>query len=88
MFNLSRSKSTGSLDLSNKSSNSRRLCDYHNDNHPQSESSLDICVMVDNRSDISSLEGTDAGNEGLSLLERKINKLTGNKIVVRFFIYL
>ena len=84
--NLSRSRSTGSLDFSNKSDKCRRLCGYHNDNHRQSESSFDICVIADDRSDISSLEGGDAGNamagvnvEGLSQLERKINKLTGEK---------
>lgn len=95
---LTRSKSIGSLHGGNYEIKCRRFCDYYHDNHSQSESSLDVCVIVENRSDVSSIEDKlDAGDtskasdEGLSVLERKITKLTGKmlkmKILLRIHMY-
>nr|XP_026490493.1 enhancer of mRNA-decapping protein 4-like [Vanessa tameamea] len=89
--NLTKSRSADTLNTPNdryvkREKSYDRFCDYFNrDNHLQSDSSQDICVIIDDRSDVSSIdkEQLDSGvtytsqldDENLSALDEKICKL-------------
>ncbi|XP_050361682.1 enhancer of mRNA-decapping protein 4-like [Nymphalis io] len=99
--NLTKSRSVDTLNTPNdryvkREKSYDRFCDYFNrDNHLQSDSSQDICVIIDDRSDVSSFdkEQLDTGvantskldDENLSALDKKICKLN-NMLLEQHFL--